>query len=376
MGFLDQNTTYLGTNISFPVVEGYCGSIGAAMANIEAQQNDFALFEAALRCDFNEAIALKEGAEEIVPLQEASLKGIGDAIVKFLTKLGEKIKSIFTSFMAKFDSYLKKDTKAFAQKYAQVVGAKTSFKHMKAKWSEPKTNSYVYENDYTFLLSLDTTDAKAEFVKEEYIEERLGKVLDGSSVTTKDFQKELHSKMYKDEEVKEDWTKDDMKTIYNRLVSGDKPISELKRKNEVLQTAIKKAIASIDKDVTNLSRKTAFDSKNDRVRVDYHGSFGSDDPKNNRSTTAELNDDKLSNLQKRMGILQQMAVAEQTAITTYCSATFNEAKWGLAQDRRLYAQAAAFNPNRYHEDASLIEAIGETAEYECLSDFDAMEILA
>ena len=50
-----------------------------------------------------------------------------------------------------------------------------------------------------------------------------------------------------------------------------------------------------------------------------------------------------------------------------------EAKWGLAQDRRIFAQAVGYSPK--NESALLAEAMGDVAQWECESYFEEAEVL-
>lgn len=378
MGFLNQNTTYLGDDITFPVVEGYCGSIGAAMAAIDGQMNDFALFEAALKYDFTEAMALKEDAD-LEPLQEASLKGMVDKIIEFLKKLGSKIQALFTGIMAKLESYIKKDSKAFVEKYQKTLIGK-DFKDMKAKYAEP-IKGYVYDASPSFSLNVNN-DLSKDFDRDETISKFLGGILGSGSCSDKDFRKELHDKMYKDEETKDDWTNSDFDAIGARLKSADKPIAELKKKNDSLQADIKKAIAAISKSKGQISDKYKVSGDSDVSGVDTSWSSSyNGDKKKYATTTAKAGDgysaansDAVSTLQKQLSRTQEEATALQSAIMTYCSAVMNEAKWGLAQDRRVFAQAVAYHALK--ENANLAEAVGEVAEQECLTMFEEFEICA
>lgn len=381
MGFFDQNSTHLGNDITFPVVEGYCGSVGAAMAAIDGQMNDFALFEAALKYDFTEAMALREGAD-IELLQEASLKGIADRIIEFLKKLGAKIKALFTSIMAKLDSYITKDSKKFVEKYEKKLAGK-DLKDMKAKYAAPK-DGYIYDKNYDFSIDVLTLDTKNDFDREEFIEKQLGNALGESSCSSKDFKKELHDKMYETEEVKDDWTSGDLMMIGKNLKGSDKPMTALRKKNESLQNGIKKAIDAIQKSKNKVVNKYSGDGAtyDSSVKTAYSMSVNATSGKYDNTSSSKYTDkdtakagvDFQDKLLKQFGIAQQEANAHQSAIMTYCAAIMSEAKWGIAQDRRVFAQAVAYKALK--EEASLAEAVGDVAEQECLAVFEEFEICA
>lgn len=380
MGFLNQNTTYLGNDITFPVVEGYCGSIGAAMAAIDGQMNDFALFEAALKYDFTEAMALKEDAD-IEPLQEASLKGMIDRIIEFLKKLGSKIQALFTSIMAKLDSYIKKDSKAFVEKYEKKLPGK-SYKGMKAKYSAPKKDGYVYDTLYLFDLSTSGVNLDKEFNRDDIIEEALGSAVDESKCSPKEFSKKVHEKLYENEVEKDNWDLGDFTKIGARLKNSTKPMETLKKENDSLQNSIKKVIADIQKAKNQMGEKYSVSGTSDISGVNTRFGAEYDTSKGTYSNTASsvpgsgkgVSGETVSKMQQKLGRLQQEATAHQSAISTYCSGIMSEAKWGIAQDRRVFAQAVAFHALK--EDAILAEAVGDVAEQECLSAFEEMEICA
>lgn len=385
MGFLDQNTTYLNT-VEFPVVEGYCGSVGAACAIAEGQMEDFSLFEAALNCDFKEIAALKEGVD-IVSLQEAGIQGIITRIVEFLQKLGAKIKALFTSFMAKLDSYMTKDSKKFVEKYEKSLLGK-SLKGMKAKYAAPKGDGYVWQHNYSFnlLTSEATTEKVADgFKREEYIEEAYGKAVGGGPLTQKEFKKEVHDKIYKDEETVDNWDLGSIGVIASRLKNNTKALTDLKKANDKLQADIKRAISDIQKDKDKISKNYKPGDTTDLsgLKTKYansgsDGKYSASGDTYNTPYNKNADSDRASAAQRKYGYLQEQASAEQTVIMTLCSTLFNEAKWGIAQDRRIFAQAVAYRAVRgdLKEDAAFAEAAGEVAQYECESEFENMEIYA
>lgn len=384
MGFLDQNATSLSDNIEFPVVEGYCGSVGAAMAIAEGQLEDYSLFEAAINNDFAEIKAVKEGTD-IQPLQEASISGIVQRIVDFLTKLGAKIKALFTSFMAKIDSYMSKDTKKFVEKYEKSLAGK-SFKGMKAKYAAPN-KGYVWAHDYTFSLSLSDVGNKYEdgFKREEYMNGQFGKMVGEGSCTAKEFKDKVHELLYGKEEEVDNWDLSKLNAIGTRLKGNSTVLADLKKTNDSLQGAIRKAISDIGKGKSKAANGYNVDGSSDVGGAGNSFSSGSKNDKGEYSygTTKTPDNTKLdanaaSALQRKYGYLQEQANAEQAIIMAFCSTKFNEAKWGIAQDRRVFAQGVAYRAVKgdLKEEAMLAEAVGEVAQQECEAEFENMEIYA
>ena len=390
MGFYDNNRHIgLGSNIEFDLLEGYCGAAGAAMAALEGQQNDMTIFEMAIASDFQEAMAIKEG-RDIEALQEASLSGMWEAIKNFFKKLGDKIKSLFTAFIAKMESYMKKDTKAYVEKYRSVINKKANFKDMKAKFSEPKLGGYVWNKDYNFkdlkMFEFENKPEDDDFDVDDFIDGCLKTALGGVSTTKKEFQKDLHDQLYEDEEVKDDWTLNDITSVMSRMVDADKAISNLKSRNDSLQSQIKKVISDISKQQTKVS-KADYDKdgggkssvprgynirnpKKDgkKYQAVSGGEYDISQAGNKEGSATDRNKVQvmLTNIQKR-------ASAHQTAILTFCSGVMAEAKWGLAQDSRIFAQAVGYSPK--NESALLAEAMGDVAQWECESYFEDAEIL-
>lgn len=377
MGFLDQNTTYLG-DITFPVVEGYCGSIGAAIANVDGIMNDYELFEAAVKYDFNETLALKEEGVDIFPLQEASVSDIVDRIVEFLKKLGSKVQALFTNIMAKLESYLNKDTKKFVTNYEGKLTGKT-FTGMKAKYAAPSGEGYIFNHDYHMNISVTTADA-GEFNRDEFISETLGAIVGGGKASSKEFKEKVHKALYGEESTKEDWSLDDIKKIANRLKSADAPLKALKARNDALQASIKKVIGEISKAKKGMKAgkgdNTDVSGVNTSFSVKSDGEGASSSSKGSASHK-KATSDTVSKLQANLARAQKEATAHQSAIMTFCSTIFNEAKWGISQDRRVFAQAVAFNNLKdQKKDTSVAEAVAELAQYECESDFEDMEVYA
>ena len=107
--------------------ENYNAVTGCAMAFLESQQNDLALFNATIANDFQEVAALQEGYEVI----NESVASVFEKIKEILKKLIAKIKGIFQSFLAKlrgtfssnkdlYDDYVKQINKYYNWKDFKV----------------------------------------------------------------------------------------------------------------------------------------------------------------------------------------------------------------------------------------------------------------
>lgn len=385
MGLYSRNTLSNLNGIEFPTVEGYVGTIGAGIALIEGYQNDFAMFQAGISGDFAEIAAMQEGAD-LLPLQEASIKGFFDKLIEFFKKLGAKIKAIFTTFAAKLSSYFTKDNKTFVKKYEKVVlGGGRDYSKMKAKYAEPLKGTYVYPNRYhDFTISASTTSVTGDFDRDEAIKDALSVGLpELNAAEISEISENMHDLMYGDEEEKDDWNMGDMNAIANRLRNGSKAISEIEKTNKNLQDTIKKVISDINKSQTNFAKKlptagnTVTLAADDDVASSYGVKTGADSKKYEKGTSTKYNSGGLTidSVQKKLTRMQSIASAHQSVILAFCSAVMKEAKFGIAQDRRIFAQAASFK-NVTKEDTDLLAAIGEAVDFETESDFEAMEFIA
>lgn len=382
MGLYSSNTLSNLNIIEFPTVEGYVGTVGAGIALVEGYQNDFALFQAGISGDFAEIAAMQEGAD-LLPLQEASIKGFFDKIIEFFKKLGAKIKAIFTTFAAKMSSYFTKDNKDFVKKYEKVVFAGgRDYSKMKAKYSKPKGNGYTCPIQYgTFSISATNAEVEKDFDRDEAIEEALGTSLKDLKVTEiSEIAEAMHNEMYEDEEVKDDWDVGDLNGIANRLKAGSKTISEIEKTNKNLQDTIKKVINELNKSQANFAKKLPAEGKTVSIGSDdgVSGSISTSKTDNKYGYTAKNMSNKSADIettQKQLTRMQSKASAHQSCILSYCSAVMKEAKFGIAQDRRIFAQAASFR-NVTKEDADLLAAIGEAVDFETESDFEAMDFIA
>ena len=379
----------------------YCGAAGAAMITLDIEHANMAIFELAIISDFKEAECIKEGLDP-TPIQEASIKSIFDSIFKSFDKLINKIDDIFSGFIAKFENYIDKDIKPFVDKYRDKINKKSNFNGMKAWFQEPLNNTggfhpYVYGEEYFVAIASHTKiDYVMDLMKngkpmpvvgivDDFADRFLSNVL-GKQTNAKSFQYDLHTVMYGKLEKKNNWTKKDISKIMDRLYSSDDVIKDLKEINASLKKQINDAADRIFND-----RKTILDNLK---KDDNDGSISmkpmhiiSKEKKDPRSKyiTTNVPTDKMtikdktefrvvSNVAQNMLLLMQNeSYAHQKAISVFCKAVMAEAKWGLVQDRRIFAQAVGYSPK--NESALLAEAMGDVAQWECESYFEDAEVL-
>ena len=138
--------TRIGENYGYPdfevaTNENYDCTTGVAMALIDIQQNDLALFEAAICSDMGELSAMNEGYEVINEAASDIFKKIKELFLKLI----EKIKGIFKAFMAKFNGIFM-DCKQLYNKYNKTIAKNTNWKNFKVKDFRDKKSAYSNKN--------------------------------------------------------------------------------------------------------------------------------------------------------------------------------------------------------------------------------------
>ena len=119
--------------------EKYNAVTGCAMAFLESQQNDLALFNATIANDFQEVAALQEGYEVI----NESVASVFEKIKEILKKLIAKIKGIFQSFLAKLRGTFS-SSKDLYDKYEKQINKYYNWKDFKVKkFRKKKVNGEI-----------------------------------------------------------------------------------------------------------------------------------------------------------------------------------------------------------------------------------------
>ena len=106
--------------------ESYIGALGAFQMMEESAQNERAVFEFVLGCDFAEA-ATNNGVmteSEFEAINEASNGGIFSKVIAFFKKLIGKIKGIFKNAIDKITAICTKDGKELVRKFDKQINEK------------------------------------------------------------------------------------------------------------------------------------------------------------------------------------------------------------------------------------------------------------
>ena len=375
------STNRYGSMADFEVVaaEGYNGEIGAAIALIEGYENDLALFNGVISTDFQEAAMINEGAsyEEVYALQEGALSGAWAKLKEFFKKLIEKVKAIFHSFIAKFNSVFMKDSKEFYKKYLQDINRKSSWEGFKCKVRPVKDTANIIvelKNDLTFTVSaeskdeikkkIDNWDADDEFAR------IAGNSIDGlgTGVTSGEFEKEYMNLVFEDEEPKDDWSSADITGGYiGNILKDNKKLDALEKANKKLEDNIKKIISKIDKasnEISKIDRTAPGEGINRVNKFDTDGAHSSNNP-DSKMTNAET----LDKAQAAYELAHKQATVTQEVILKYTGCSVKAYKEAAAQARRVYAAAVAFSPKN---ESVFAAAVGDVAYYEACDLLDTM----
>ena len=321
--------------------ENYDCTTGVAMALIDIQQNDLALFEAAICSDMNEIGAMNEGYEVINEAASDIFKKIKELFLKLI----EKIKGIFKAFMAKFNGIFM-DCKQLYNKYNKTIAKNTNWKNFKVKdFRDLKSNvknrnlldvieihggyyfnytndTYGIDVDYdddTNMINgkdggactfkaitdkdnhIDNDDIMDELIKDRYHDD-LADVVDSSNIN--DINKEFLDLIFEDPESRDgddDWSTSDILhgVVGDFLQDGDKNIHKIEQYNKKLEGTLNNLVKKIDKEQQKITKaaSNARLGKQYSYRASKIGVDDNDDDevvKGRKKSNAYVSDDKSS----------------------------------------------------------------------------------
>lgn len=362
MGLYSNNRTSL-SKYEISASGNYVGESGMATLMYEATQEDMKFFDLIIANDFREATLVvgdngyvTESTQEIITEGAAeTLKKAWDKFVAFIKSIIAKIKSIFKSLFVKIESVFCKDSKAFAEKYKDVILDK-NLKDMKYKWGD--------SSKFGDILSGDST--KVEFTKD--IKTEMSKTADFSSVHGKsydDYSKraeeitddlyktlskyddkdEMRTKMFEDEigTIEELDTGADKKRndVYHLLVNGTKLLAKLKDDEAKITKAYEDLLKTVESEQKEIKTKSLSEDKN----------------------IAEGAKKRLVVLNTRKSV----ATTAQTVALDEVSIKLEIAKKQLSLCKAFWAKAAAYR--EVVHNSALFDAIDEAVEYEVDSSF-------
>lgn len=286
--------------------QSYNDVTGCAIACLEAQQNDLALFNATITNDFTEVKYVQEGYSVL----NESAAGILDKIKEIFLKLLAKIKGIFKAFLAKLSGVFRSNKSLYDQ-YKDTISNYHSWKSFKVKKyrklkssNDPANaigNAVQYDIDkmsYSTTMSglnnelnelldknerdiLDNEDIAAYLIKDRLKDQKFASNLDNdlNNVT-----KELMDYVFDDEETKDDWNGSDiLNGIIGRVISqGDKIEDNVKKANNNLEKNINNIINALNKEQSKITK--AISTKGEYTGVTI-GMSTSDSSTNKASLT-------------------------------------------------------------------------------------------
>ena len=264
--------------------DSYNSVTGCAMAFLESQQNDLALFNATIANDFQEVAALQEGYEVL----NESVSDVIEKIKQIFIKLLAKIKGIFQAFLAKlrgtfssnknlYDDYVKQINKYYNWKDFKVK----NFRKLKGGGTDAagKIDSVgAYNVDrmsYSVSLAgvsqankaknIDANTTLSKIVK-DYLDDKdidsedINKVLIQDRLGSNDLKKELDDDLnnmneafmdcvFEDADTEDEWKTSDIINgiVGSVLKEGTKIQDNVEKCNKNLNSNINKIINQLEK---------------------------------------------------------------------------------------------------------------------------------
>lgn len=397
---------------TIPAMEGYDCVTGCGIMIMENQYNDFALFNAGIRMDMDECKRnLNEGFEVI----NEGFKDIVDKIVELFKSLIAKIKGILQAFGAKILKVFHANKK-LVEKYKKIINGCSDWSKFKVnKYRKPKSTPTAYDTVFNYEIVSDDDNGYGEVlvnndfehgslygielpkvgkmtndeITEKIIRNRLADTIKNSvDGDMKNLKKVAIDALFEYETDKTDWTGNEISTIGTVLTDSDKTKNNIKKRNDNLTNTITKIVKKLEEAKIKIDDIVASrDSKNNNNlanNYDYahltvdnnkNGAVSYTGYKKNGSSNDIDSVANAETQQKIVGALSTIASSEKTVITKLTSAFMDVYKFDIAQARKVYSSAAAYastHKSVKNESADLIEAIGEAAYYDFMTDMDSI----
>lgn len=367
--------------------ESYIGALGAFQMMEESAQNERAVFEFVLGCDFAEA-ATNNGVmteSEFEAINEASTGGIFSKVVDFFKKMAAKIKGIFKNVIDKINAMCTKDGKELVRKFDKQINEKLNngeynddkfsykwcevndfdFDYVKMYMTKIKCTNAVNDNDiYQAMVGarqlkkfidsgvdddadkkdLDdynkSDDSKALTSDElkDYKDAALSSLL-GESTEASTFANDVDEKSFESEDTIEGLTSSRIDECVKVLKGADKCIRDLEKQQTTTEKYIRdkfiKPAENIEKELKNRSRNNS---------------------KNYGAASAAARS------------LAQCVISMGNVLTS-CSgmavtANIAAVKKYYKQCRALYIKAATYTKKRAKNEATLLEAYVDVSNNE------------
>ena len=256
----------VGSDITVTANENYSFSdMGRIL--VECAQNDMLVFNAALKNDFKENAAIREGtmvSSELSSFREFSVKEAWGNLKAKLKKLWEKIKGVFRQVYAKLTVWLVRNGKAFVALHRKTLANKTGLDSVKIpKYYARKSGAF--EKDLAGEIKKDfddkfgekgfgtiagTTDRRT---AEAQTNEMLTKVLKavGGGETTADGFAEAYKKAVFTEMTDTTWGEvkkavGSLEALFTNISGRSDAIKKLKKQEKDADKAIRAAINTLN----------------------------------------------------------------------------------------------------------------------------------
>ena len=308
----------------------------------EAQQNDQALFEAALKADFQEIHGRTQGTlleSEIAALNEANAKSFFTSIKTALMRFWNKIKEVFSAAKNKIAAYIGRDGAAFVKEYERVASS---------------TKSHGLNE------SIDIGD------DDKYHFDSTGVTFNPNEIT------KLISELATDDNIGDKSTDDCTKILYGKVIGAngetdkDDMLAELKKKTLIgvdkITPSNYKAEVAIMKDQLNnkylisglqVAQKDCEDVvKAFKVKIEAKEKLKYDDDDAKQAMNAEIK------------ALSLATSAMQTVVSVVCSSKIKYAKAALRNSRKIMTQIMHNMKTKVHNNSAFIESAVLAAEEE------------
>ena len=393
MGVFSINTGYITEDIDLDEIEmneNYTTGTDMAIALVEARENEFAILQAGIKQDL--VAAMCEDYDERLTINEATAGGVMAKVKEILKKLLEKLKGLFHSFMAKMNSFFM-DSNEFYKKYSAEIAKKPlrDFEIKARKFDRTKFNGLIKS---TINLYADNSN-RADYDSDEKLDKLIDKDKVAEVVTNLIFTTNALKEMSIDEDFGnvakeiEDYVFEDAEKHDNlsgstivtsdwigKLLSEKKFISDIEKVNKSSEKAIAAIIKRVDKELTKIAGTVGTDKE---FRTDMHTATISQDV-NKKSKVDSSDTMGPSNLisgpssdakSETAGKMMRTAAYTQTLFSAFqdCmikaqNARLACAKKAVAQAKKIFAAAVAYNPKK--EDYDFYTAVGEAAEFEAM----------
>ena len=260
----------IGSDIHITANENYSyADMGRIL--VECTQNDMIVFNAAMRNDFKENAAIREGtmvSSELSTFREFSVKEAWGNLKEKLKKLWEKIKGVFRAVYAKLTVWLVRNGKMFVAMHRKTLANKAGLgnceipKYMKrtsfldkdyadtlAKAAKDTIEAYKNDDD-----ARGTSEDENNKSAETYANFELGKIISGATVSNfaEEFKKkafeELTGKKFSELGVS-------VEQMFTNITAKSDAIKKLKKAEREADKSIKTMISTLNKKASAAEKK-------------------------------------------------------------------------------------------------------------------------